>query len=103
MSLIRLKPHMYLATPLGDAEAHFLWIPDTFENPYLYGCFQRETKENWWWPNNQVRLCESVSCERGYDHTPFFLSDDLFRELTPHILRHKLSPFYERVLKAKSA
>lgn len=43
-----LNPLFYLFTPLGIAEAHFLWKSDSFEVSASYGCFQCETKENWW-------------------------------------------------------
>lgn len=89
-------PHMDLFTPLGVAEAHFIWGADTFENYVTYGCFMLETKENWWWPNTQVRLCESVSSERSKQHSEIHVEDDLFTTLIPHILRHKKSPLYQR-------
>lgn len=96
MAITRIVPHMYLFTPLGPAEAHFILEPDTFEDPAVYGCFQSETKENWWWPNQLVRICESISALRSDDHSPFYVPDDLFATLRPHILRHKKSPLYER-------
>lgn len=95
-ALERLKPHLYLVTPLGEAEAHFLWLSETFEAPYVWGCFQCETKENWWWPNQQVRLAESITASRDGAHSPIHLSENLFAELRPHILRHTRSPFYQR-------
>lgn len=93
---IRLVPHMYLFTPLGVAEAHFLWMPDGYENSISYGCFICETKENWWFANTQVRICESVSNLRSDAHTPIYVPDDLYETLKPHILRHKKSPLYAR-------
>lgn len=96
-----LTPFMVLITPLGIAEAHFLWVRPSFEVPVNFGCFQRETKENWWWDNKVVRLCESISAGRSGNHSPIFLSDDLFDELRPHILRHKQSPFYKRAASGK--
>ncbi len=95
MSLIRLDPFIYLYTPLGLAEAHFL-ARETFEVPYSWGCFQAETKENWWWANQHVRLCESVSAGRDGSHTPIFLDEEMFDTLRPHILRHTTSPFFDR-------
>lgn len=95
-TLTRIVPHFYLLTPLGASEAHFLWGSDTFEAPVTWCCFQSETKENWWWPNTLVRLCESITALRSGDHSPIYLSDKLFAELKPHILRHTGSPFYER-------
>lgn len=98
MGLTRLTPHMYLFTPLGPAEAHFVWGSETFEVPVTYGCFICETKENWWMPNTWVRLCESISALRGAGHSEFYLTDDQFETLRPHILRHKKSPLYERAI-----
>src|ERR1700722_18008850 len=92
--MIRLTPHFYLFTPLGVAEAHFVWSSETFEVAVSYGCFQCETKENWWWPNTQVRLCESITTERSDGHSAFHLPDDLLETLRPHILRHTKSPLY---------
>lgn len=96
MGMTRIIPHMYLFTPLGPAEAHFLWSSDTFEVPISYGCFISETKENWWWSNTHVRICESVTAIRSGKHSPIYISDDLFEELKHHIKRHTRSPFYER-------
>lgn len=93
MPLVRLEPFIYLQTPLGVAEAHFLWC-ESFEVPFRWGCFQVETKENWWWANQHVRLCESISAARDEFHSPIWLDQELFNTLIPHILRHKLSPHY---------
>jgi hypothetical protein len=90
--LIRLDPFMFLLTPLGVAEAHFL-LAETSEVPYQWGCFQCETKENWWWPNDQVRIIESVSASRSAAHSPIHLSDEKLETLKPHIARHFYSPF----------
>lgn len=91
--LIRLTPIIYLYTPLGVAEAHFLESsgPDV---PLSWVTFQCETKENWNWANQHVRLCESISIARSADHSPIHLPQDLFDTLAPHILRHKKSPLY---------
>lgn len=100
MSILqRIAPHFYLFTPLGPAEAHFVWGSATYEVPVSWGCFMCETKENWWWPNTQVRLCESITAMRSDQHSPIYVSDELLETLRPHILRHKKSPFYERMTK----
>jgi hypothetical protein len=96
MALIRLVPHMWLLTPLGVAEAHFLETPEDFETNAAWTCFQVETKENWIWPAPLVRLCESISGMRSIDHSPIEITDEYFETLLPHILRHTESPFYER-------
>lgn len=94
MSIIRLTPHLYLMTPLGKAEAHFVRDDDTLETPAIFGCFQCETKESWWWSQQHVRLCESISGARAGSHSPIMLSSDMLESLRPHILRHKESPFH---------
>lgn len=96
-----ISPLMVLLTPLGIAEAHFIWVRPSFEVPVNFGCFQRETKENWWWNNQQVRLCESISLGRPGNHSDIFLSDEMLEELKPHILRHKGSPFYDKMKRFK--
>lgn len=93
--LIRLTPILYLMTPLGLAEAHFLQVHESAEVAAVWGTFIIETKENWFWPNHQVRLCESFTADRGGAYTPFHLSADMLKTLKPHIRRHKGSPFYE--------
>lgn len=96
MALLRLDPFIFLDTPLGVAEAHFLRTDDGFEVPYLFGCFQCETKENWWWGNHHVRLRLSISAGRDGEHSPIHLDDAMLETLGPHILRHKKSPLYAR-------
>lgn len=63
MPITRIDPPMQMETPLGQAWAHFIWDggPTGF---LLFGCFQCETGENWWWPNNEVRMCSNVSMEQ---------------------------------------
>lgn len=98
MSLIRLIPHIYLVTPLGVAEAHFLETPESFETNAVWTCFQVETKEGWQWPMPLVRICESISGMRDEAYSPFILSEDYFETLRPHILRHRRSVFYEAAI-----
>lgn len=97
--LQRLVPIIYLETPLGPAEAHWLAVPEADETPAHFGVFQCETKENWWWPNDQVRIRASASASRGDSRSPIHLSPERLSALRPHILRHKKSPFYEFVSK----
>lgn len=99
MSLVRLMPHMYVFTPFGVAEAHFLESPEGFEVNSVWTCFQVETKECWQWPTPMIRICESVSGMRDMDCSPFGISEEYFETLKPHILRHKESPLFERALK----
>ena len=92
----------FLYTPLGQAEAHEMWVPDTCEVSVLYSCWQCETLENWWWPQQMVRLCSSISAARHGQQSPIQLSDELISTYYGAILRHKGSPFYERALSANS-
>jgi hypothetical protein len=101
MSLVRIVPHMYVFTPFGVAEAHFLEVPKGFETNSVWTCFQVETKECWQWPNPMIRICESISGMRSGEYSPFMISDEYFATLRPHILRHKHSPFYKRAVKGK--
>jgi hypothetical protein len=94
--LIRLVPAMYVLTPLGEAEAHFLQVPHDNDRYCQWGCFQLETKENWWWDNTLIRLIGSISARRGDNYSDFYVSNEMFEMLLPHILRHKKSPLYER-------
>lgn len=63
--LKQLDPPIPLVTPLGLAQAHFVWVD--FEQDILYGVFQDETGENWWFPNHKVRLQPSIT--RGHTKT----------------------------------
>ena len=96
--LIRIQPHMYLATPLGYAEAHFLWAADNNEQNVQWGCFQTETKENWWWPSPVIRICESISEMRDGTCSDIHISDNYFETLREHIRRHTKSPFFARAM-----
>lgn len=93
MSFTVLPSIIPLLTPLGEAEAHFISC-DGLELPAMWGVFQCETLENWFWPNNQVRLMRSISANRHATASLIYLSSDAIDSLRPHILRHKLSPFY---------
>lgn len=101
MSIIRLVPQIYLFTPLGVAEAHFLETPESDETNAMWTCFQVETKECWQWPTPLIRICESVSGMRDMSYTPFMVSEEYLDTLRPHILRHEDSPLYERAIGAK--
>lgn len=96
--ILELKKTFFVNTPLGTAEAFFLESDvGLVERPVLVGVFQCETKEFWWWPNNQVRLCHSISAMRSLEQSPIHLSDDMMDTLKPHILRHTESPFHYRL------
>ncbi len=97
MNLIRLIPIIYVITPLGDAEALFLQVPETDDNYAQWGCFQSETKENWWWNNKLIRIVGSMSAMRDESYTDFYLDEGMLEMLRPHILRHKKSPLYEKI------
>jgi|ERR1700722_2778774 len=103
MAFTRLVPHFYVFTPFGVAEVHFLETPDGFETNSVWTCFQVETKECWQWPTPMIRLCESISGIRDGECTDFGISPDYFETLRPHILRHKLSPLYERAIMGSSS
>lgn len=94
MNVIRLDPIIYLFTPLGDAEAHFVQIQEGWEVPAVYGCFQLDTLENWWWPNNLVRILGSITGQRRWSGSPIILTDEMRSEVEAHASRHPSSPFF---------
>ena len=94
---------MFILTPLGEAEAHFLQVPINNDNYVQWGCFINETKENWWFDNTMVRIVGSCSGRRDSNVSPFFLSQGMLEMMTPHILRHKRSPLYEKVVELTKA
>ena len=89
----------YVETPLGVAEVKWLRTTDVVEITAQFGVFQCETKENWWWPNSEVRLCGSNSAKRDDCHSPIYLSDERVAFLMPHIRRHKKSELFWRLSK----
>ena len=60
MPVLQLNPPIPVITPLGSAQAHFIWT-EGIEQEVIYGCFQQETGENWWFPNHQIRLCPNIT------------------------------------------
>ena len=86
MSITQLRPPLPLLTPLGEAWAHFIWS-DGLETNVHFGVFQRETGENWWWPNHQVRLCPNISNEHPSTSPIQFVPG-----LDEHRKRHPLAP-----------
>ncbi len=86
----------YLLTPFGEAEADFMWVPDSSEVPCEYQCWLLETNEVWWFPQPLVRAVKSMSAYRRGKASPIVMPEALLVAYAPHILRHKNSPFYER-------
>lgn len=84
-------------TPFGPAWCDGRWIPDSFELPVNYSCWIKETNENWWFPQQLVRIAESMSLPRDAHCSNIYMSDELIETYAEHIRRHKLSPFYARV------
>ena len=94
----------YLYTPLGDAECDLIWVPDNAELQSNYHCWQIETNEPWWWPQQFVRQAESFTAIRHGVHSEIFVNSELLKTYAQAILRHKKSPFYsqaKRILKVK--
>jgi hypothetical protein len=86
----------YLMTPFGEAEADYMWVSDSADMASEYHCWIFETNEVWWFPQPLVRAVKSMSSYRRGLASEILLSDALLRAYAPHLLRHKLSPFYER-------
>lgn len=82
MSITRIDPPLSVLTPLGDAEAHFLWCLGP--NEYLYFvCFQLETGECWTFDNRHVRLAPVITACR-----PTTSPIAPLPGLEPHLARH---------------
>lgn len=88
----------YLHTPLGEAEADFMWVSDSADLATEYQCWLFETNEVWWFPQPLVRAVKSMSSFRRGKASEILLSDAQFEGYAVHILRHKLSPFYDRAV-----
>jgi hypothetical protein len=52
-----------------------------------YGCFQDDTGENWWFLNNHVRMCISMS-DGQFKTSPIKVSGEMEEFLTPHRKRY---------------
>jgi len=61
--ILQLSPPIPLRTPQGPALAHFI-IDYGPESDIIWGCFQDETGEIWWWPNHQVRADKNITLGR---------------------------------------
>lgn len=83
-----------LYTPLGMSKADLIWIPDGVEDQSEYHCWQMETNEPWWWPQQYVRQVESFTGMQHRLHSEIVVSDNLIVSYLEAILRHKKSPFY---------
>lgn len=81
---VQLNPPLPLITPLGPALAYFIWGVDRL---VWYGCFQNETGENWWFLNNHVRLCVSISDDQ-FSTSPIILPASMEKALKPHRARY---------------
>lgn len=82
---IQLNPPLPMITPLGPALAYFIWGVNRL---VWYGCFQDNTGENWWFLNNHVRLCISMS-DGQFKTSPIKLPRAMKRFLKPHRKRHE--------------
>lgn len=82
---VQLNPPIPVITPLGHALAYFIWGVDRL---VWYGCFQDDTGENWWFLNNHIRLCPSMS-DGQFSSTPIFTSPEMKKFLAPHLKRHQ--------------
>ena len=92
-----LKSRYYVYTPLGLALCVGWKHGQTEEQYLLHICYQLETKEQWTWPNSEVRICGSNTAKRDDTHSPIYLNEERLEFLLPHIRRHRNSPFYNQV------
>lgn len=81
---VQLNPPLPVVTPLGPALAYFIWGVDRL---VWYGCFQDETGENWWFLNNHVRLCPSMS-DGQFQMSAIKLPREMDAFLKPHRKRY---------------
>jgi hypothetical protein len=86
----------YLLTPMGEAEADFMWVSDSADMASEYHCWIFETNEVWWFPQPLVRATKSMSSHRRGTASEIVMSDALLKAYAPHIARHTKSPFYDR-------
>jgi hypothetical protein len=91
MGLVQLQVPLYVVTPHGPAVAHLIYHNGA--DHWLFGVFQEETGECWFFPNYEIRLAKNLSEER-HALTPIVLSRERLEALRPHILRHSQSPLY---------
>ncbi len=82
---VQLNPPLPVMTPLGPALAYFIWGVDRL---VWYGCFQDDTGENWWFLNNHIRLCISMS-DGQFKNSPIKIPKTMKKFLKPHRKRHK--------------
>jgi hypothetical protein len=78
-----------VVTPLGVAVCMF--VAESGQDQIEWGCFQVETGECWWWPNQQIRLRPNISANRPAV-SEIALSDEAKGFLAPHLARHKKAP-----------
>ena len=84
-----------LYTPFGVAECDARCWSDSPDLQLTYSCWMLETRENWVFPQQLIRACESLGGPYHGQHSPIYMDDKLLRSYAFHILRHKQSPFYE--------
>ena len=92
-----------LYTPFGVAECDARCWPESPDLQLTYSCWLLETRENWVFPQQLVRACESMSGPHHGEGSDIYLDDKLLTSYLPHIVRHKYSPFYQRALKLLAA
>ena len=94
--MITIEPiSKLLYTPFGVAECDARCWPESPDLQLTYSCWLLETRENWVFPQQLVRACESMSGPYHGECSQIYLDDKLLISYLPHILRHKQSPFYE--------
>ena len=92
-----------LWTPFGVAECDARYWPDSPDLPCTFSCWMLETRENWVFPQQLVRACESMASPAHGCGSDIFMPDKLLESYLPHVLRHHGSPFYERAAAMKAA
>jgi len=79
--ILQLNPPLEMVTPLGEAEAHFL---ESSGDRIYFGVFQKNTGENWWWENCNIRLGKCLTSGRC-NLSSIKLTPDLEKALSEHL------------------
>lgn len=85
MKITQLNPPIRVLTPLGSADAYFLWADD---RSAYFGVFQDQTGEQWWFENHLIRLEPSITFT-PHKTTPIVLPQDMEAALAKHRKRAK--------------
>jgi|ERR1700742_333233 len=96
MAIVK-KYERKLQTVLGLAQCDLIWIGDSTDEASEFHCWIFETNESWWFPQPLVRAIKSMSVFQRGISSEIMITEEHLKNYKEHILRHKKSPFYERM------